>query len=69
MEGKDGGADATVAGIVAGGLEQGLMAAMNTVKVADGQGTRAKAALGRIHGKVNLRGHAPNRPMGISRPS
>jgi hypothetical protein len=70
MKRQDGGTQATIARVIAGCLEQGLMAAMDAVKIADGERTRAKAALCGIHGEVNSRrAHTPNRPMAISKPS
>ncbi len=69
MKGENGGTKLMFTRVFAGSFEQGLMAAVNAVEIANGEGARAEVAMGGFHGKVNLRAHAPNRPMGISKPS
>jgi hypothetical protein len=69
MKSQHCGTNAMFTRVLAGSFEQGLMAAVNAVEIANGEGARAEVAMGGLHGKVNLRTHAPNRPTGISKPS
>jgi hypothetical protein len=69
MKGQNCGTNAMFTRILAGGVQQGLMAAVDAIKIPNGEGAWAEVAMGGLHGKVNLRAHAPNRPIGISKPS
>ena len=75
MKGEGSGVKLMLARVLAGRCEQSLVTAMNAVEVPNGEGARAEASLGGIHGEMNLRGHArwslsaASLPMGISKPS